>query len=62
MSNDILGNALKAFYFDKNTTDKLLTTSSISEEDEMPLDYLLRSFANMPLLEQKALKLAKEKC
>lgn len=61
MSNDILGNALKAFYFDKNTTDKLLTTSSISEEDEMPLDYLLRSFANMPLLEQKALKLAKGK-
>lgn len=61
MSKDILGNALQAFYFDKNTTDKLLTQSSISEEDEMPLAYLLRSFADMPPLEQKALQLAKGK-
>lgn len=61
MPKDVLGDALKAFYFDNNTTDKLTTQSSIAEEDEMPLDYLLRSFANMPPLEQKALQLAKGK-
>ena len=56
---DVLGTALKAYYFDKNTKDKLLTNSSISEEDELPLDYLLRDFNEMPAIEQKALKLAK---
>ena len=56
---DVLGTALKAYYFNKNTKDKLLTNSSISEEDELPLDYLLRDFNEMPAIEQKALKLAK---
>lgn len=56
---DVLGTALKAYYFDKNTKDKLLTNSSITEEDELPLDYLLRDFNDMPIIEQKALKLAK---
>ncbi|NJB83495.1 class I SAM-dependent methyltransferase [Wenyingzhuangia aestuarii] len=57
--NDVLGTALKAFYFDKNTKDKLVTNSSVSEEDELPLHYLLRSYNDMPALEQKALQLAK---
>lgn len=61
MPKDVLGDALKAFYFDNNKKDKLTTQSSITKEDEMPLDYLLRSFANMPPLEQKALQLAKGK-
>ncbi|MGY5351861.1 class I SAM-dependent methyltransferase [Wenyingzhuangia sp. IMCC45533] len=61
MATDVLGNALKAYYFDKNVKDKLLTNSSVSEEDEMPLDYLLRNFNQMPPLEQKALQLAKGK-
>lgn len=56
---DVLGTALKAYYFDKNTKDKLLTNSSIAEEDELPLNYLLRDFNEMPDIEQKALKLAK---
>lgn len=59
--NDVLGTALAAYYFDKNDKDKLLTSSSISEEDEMPLDYLFRSYKEMPVLEQKALQLAKAK-
>lgn len=59
--NDVLGTALTAYYFDKNTKDKLTTSSSISEEDEMPLNYLLRSYHEMPKLEKKALKLAKGK-
>ncbi len=58
---DVLGNALKAYYFHQNTKDKLVTHSSISEEDEMPLEYLLRNFNEMPPLEQKALQLAKGK-
>ena len=58
---DILGIALKAYYFDKNTKDKLLTNSSIAEEDELPLDYLLRTYKKMPAIEQKALDLAKGK-
>lgn len=57
--DDVLGIALKAFYFDKNTNDKLLTTSSIAEEDEFPLQYLLRSYDDMPVIEQKALDLAR---
>ncbi len=57
--SDVLGTALRAFYFDKNSTDKLLTSSSISEEDEMPLPYLFRDFNEMPPLEQKALQMAK---
>ncbi|MDO6801424.1 class I SAM-dependent methyltransferase [Wenyingzhuangia sp. 1_MG-2023] len=56
---DILGIALKAYYFDKNTKDKLLTNSSITEEDELPLNYLLRSYKDMPIVEQKALELSK---
>lgn len=59
MPKDILGTALKAYYFDKNIKDKLLTNSSIAEEDELPLNYLLRDFNEMPVIEQKALKLAK---
>jgi len=59
--NDILGTALKAYYFDKNIEDKLTTSSSISEEDEMPLSYLLRSYDEMPKLEKKALELANGK-
>lgn len=58
---DVLGTALKAYYFDKNTKDKLFTNSSISEQDELPLNYLFRSFKEMPVLEQKALALAKGK-
>lgn len=58
---DILGNALKEFYFNKNTADLLLTQSSIAEEDELPLPYLFRAYNEMPPLEQKALTLAKGK-
>lgn len=61
MPKDVLGTALKSFYFDKNTEDKLLTNSSIADEDELPLNYLLRSYQDMPIIEQKALNLSKGK-
>ncbi|TYB77238.1 class I SAM-dependent methyltransferase [Bizionia myxarmorum] len=37
----------------------MVTSTSISEEDELPISYLFRDFKDMPKLEQKALKLAK---
>jgi len=40
---DILGNALKDYFYGNNP-DTLFTETSISEEDELPLPYLFRSF------------------
>jgi SAM-dependent methyltransferase len=55
--NDILGTALLD-YFNGNKSAVLITETSISEEDELPLSYFFRSFTEMPPLEQKALLLA----
>lgn len=57
---DILGKALLD-YFHGNYTEDILTETNISEADELPLPYLFRSFDDMPVLEQKALHLAKGK-
>ena len=57
---DLLGTALLDYYHG-NATEDLLTETSISEEDVFPLSYLFRSYAEMPALEQKALKLTKGK-
>lgn len=55
---DIFGIAMLDFYHG-NYTEDIITETNISEEDEMPLPYLFRSFEEMPKVEQKALKLAK---
>lgn len=55
---DIFGKALLD-YHNGNYTHDLVTSTNISDEDILPLPYLFRSFAQMPKLEQKALKLAK---
>ena len=57
---DIFGIALLD-YFNKNYTEDIVTSTSISDEDVLPLPYLFRSFSEMPLLEQKALELSKGK-
>lgn len=57
---DIIGKALLDFYHG-NYTEDIRTETNISEEDLMPLPYLLRRFDEMPKVEQKALKLAKGK-
>jgi SAM-dependent methyltransferase len=54
MSKDIYGDALLDYQQNLYTED-LITFSSITEEDIMPLPYLFRSFNEMPMLEQKAL-------
>ncbi len=54
---DIIGKAILD-YFHGNYTEDIITETNISEEDEMPLPYLFRSFEEMPLVEQTALFLA----
>lgn len=58
--NDLLGKALLDFYFGKDP-EILYTETNISEQDELPLPYLFRTYAEMPLLEQVALKACKGK-
>lgn len=55
---DLFGKALLD-YQNGNYTEDIITSTNISEDDELPLPYLFRSFKEMPKLEQKALKLAK---
>ena len=57
---DLFGKALLD-YHNGNYTDDLITSTNISDEDELPLPYLFRTFDDMPKLEQKALQLAKGK-
>ncbi|GIZ09154.1 bifunctional 2-polyprenyl-6-hydroxyphenol methylase/3-demethylubiquinol 3-O-methyltransferase UbiG [Flavobacterium sp. UMI-01] len=57
---DLFGQAIFDFQTNNNPKD-LITSTSISEEDEMSVAYLFRNFAEMPKIEQKALQLAKGK-
>ena len=60
MMKDLFGKALLD-YHNGNYTEDLITSTSISSEDVLPLPYLFRDFKAMPKLEQKALTLAKGK-
>lgn len=55
---DIFGKALLD-YQKGNDWEDIKTYSSVAGEDVMPLPYLFRSFDEMPLLEQQALKLCR---
>ena len=57
---DLFGKAILDYQTD-NSPEDLITETSISEPDEMSVAYLFRSFDEMPLIEQKALQLAKGK-
>ncbi len=48
-------------YFKNDNPEDLQTETSISELDELPVDYLFRGFDEMNKIEQKALKLANGK-
>lgn len=54
---DLFGKAILD-YQTNNSPEDLITETSISEADEMPVAYLFRSFKEMPKLEQKAVQLA----
>ncbi|SIQ84498.1 Methyltransferase domain-containing protein [Chryseobacterium sp. RU37D] len=57
---DLMGRAIWDYYHNENPQD-LQTETSISELDELPVDYLFRDFEDMNDIEQKALKLSKGK-
>lgn len=57
---DLFGKAILD-YQTNNSPEDLITETSISEPDEMSVSYLFRGLSDMPLLEQKALQLAKGK-
>ena len=55
---DLFGKALLDFY-NGNAPENIITSTNISGEDILPLEYLFRSYAEMPKIEQQALELAK---
>lgn len=57
---DLMGRAIWDYFKNENPED-LQTETSISELDELPVDYLFRDFEKMNKIEQKALKLAQGK-
>lgn len=57
MSKDLIGRALLD-YQNGNYVEDLITWTNISDEDELPLPYLFRSYKEMPKLEQRALQLS----
>jgi SAM-dependent methyltransferase len=57
---DLFGKAILD-YQTQNNSENIITSTSISDEDEMDVAYLFRSFDEMPSIEQKALLLAKGK-
>lgn len=57
---DLFGKALLDYHSGQYSED-LITKTNISDEDELPLPYLFRSYSEMPKLEQKALQLSKGK-
>lgn len=54
---DLFGKAMFDFQTN-NSPEDIITETSISEEDEMSVEYLFRSYNEMPKLEQKALQLS----
>jgi len=57
---DLFGKALLDFQ-NGNYSEDIMTSTSISDEDALPLPYLFRAHKDMPKLEQKALELCKGK-
>lgn len=57
---DLFGKAILD-YQTNSSPENIITSTSISEEDEMEVAYLFRSFDEMPAIEQKALQLANGK-
>ncbi len=64
---DVFGKALQEYYekmrskVESEPFENIITWTNISDEDELPLPYLFRSFEDMPKIEQKALHLCRGK-
>ena len=57
-ASDPMGAAIFDYHRNGAPAGKLVVHSSMFEDDEIPVDGLFRSFAQMPVLEQTALRLA----
>lgn len=57
---DPMGNAI-ADYHRKGKAKRLVVSSTMFEDDDMPVEVLFRDYADMPAIEQEALRLAKGK-
>lgn len=57
---DLMGKAIWD-YFHQNSPEDIITESSVSEQDVLPVSYLFRDFEEMPPIEQKALELSNGK-
>jgi SAM-dependent methyltransferase len=57
---DIFGKAIKAYFENKDPED-IVVHSPDFDDDVIPVDYLFRSYAEMPPLEKKALQLCRGK-
>ena len=55
---DVFGTAILDYQLG-NYSEDLVTSTSISEADSLPLPYLFRNHSEMPSIEQTALKLSK---
>ena len=55
---DVFGTAILDYQLG-NYSEDLVTSTSISDSDSLPLPYLFRNYSEMPSLEQTALKLCK---
>ena len=54
---DVFGNALLE-YFQYPRNQKLITWTSLTEEDPVPISYFFRAYEQMPALEQKAMEIS----
>lgn len=54
---DLMGKAIWDYYYN-NSPEDILTETTISEQDILPVAYLFRSFEEMPPVEQKAMELS----
>ena len=59
-NKDAIGHAMLD-YHNGVRDEQLIVKSDISEEDEIPIEYLFRSYKELPELEKKALELCKGK-
>ena len=60
MNRDIFGKALRDFN-NNNYSEDIITSTNISDEDILPVNYLFRDYKAMPEIEQKALQLCRGK-
>jgi len=57
---DILGKALLDFQTG-NYSENIITSTSISDKDVLPLPYMFRTYIEMPVIEQRALQISQGK-